>query len=100
MLCLQEIQNPVSHALYNPRLICCLLLPSIQCARIVTKSFEIGNLPGLRMLCMPLFLILGFLLRREGAGDCSSCIGVMLILELARGISQAHGLKKGVIFFI
>lgn len=33
----------------------------------------------------------------EGAGDCSSCIGVML--ELARGISQwAHGLKKGVIF--
>ncbi|XP_004496279.1 uncharacterized protein [Cicer arietinum] len=33
----------------------------------------------------------------EGAGDCSSCVGVML--ELARGISQwAHGLKKGVIF--
>ncbi|XP_027363918.1 endoplasmic reticulum metallopeptidase 1 [Abrus precatorius] len=32
-----------------------------------------------------------------GAGDCSSCIGVML--ELARGISQwAHGLKKSVIF--
>ncbi|GAU15874.1 hypothetical protein TSUD_40950 [Trifolium subterraneum] len=33
----------------------------------------------------------------EGAGDCSSCVGVML--ELARGVSQwAHGLKKGVIF--
>ncbi|XP_019434037.1 PREDICTED: endoplasmic reticulum metallopeptidase 1-like [Lupinus angustifolius] len=33
----------------------------------------------------------------EGAGDCSSCIGVML--ELARGVSQwAHGLKRGVIF--
>ncbi|KAL1295251.1 hypothetical protein HN51_056140 [Arachis hypogaea] len=33
----------------------------------------------------------------EGAGDCSSCVGVML--ELARGISQwAHGLKRGVIF--
>ncbi|CAL0316102.1 unnamed protein product [Lupinus luteus] len=32
-----------------------------------------------------------------GAGDCSSCIGVML--ELARGVSQwAHGLKRGVIF--
>ncbi|TKY51585.1 Endoplasmic reticulum metallopeptidase 1 [Spatholobus suberectus] len=32
-----------------------------------------------------------------GAGDCSSCIGVML--ELARGISQwAHGLKRAVIF--
>lgn len=34
---------------------------------------------------------------REGAGDCSSCVGVML--ELARGISQwAHGFKSGVIF--
>nr|XP_010943482.1 endoplasmic reticulum metallopeptidase 1 isoform X1 [Elaeis guineensis]XP_010943483.1 endoplasmic reticulum metallopeptidase 1 isoform X1 [Elaeis guineensis]XP_019701584.1 endoplasmic reticulum metallopeptidase 1 isoform X1 [Elaeis guineensis] len=33
----------------------------------------------------------------EGAGDCSSCVGVML--ELARGISQwAHGFKNGVIF--
>ncbi|KAK9126019.1 hypothetical protein Scep_014865 [Stephania cephalantha] len=33
----------------------------------------------------------------EGAGDCSSCISVML--ELARGISQwAHGFKHGVIF--
>ncbi|KAJ7975066.1 Endoplasmic reticulum metallopeptidase 1 [Quillaja saponaria] len=33
----------------------------------------------------------------EGAGDCSSCVAVML--ELARGISQwAHGMKKGVIF--
>ncbi|KAL0538573.1 hypothetical protein IC582_022721 [Cucumis melo] len=33
----------------------------------------------------------------EGAGDCSSCIAVML--ELARGISQwAHGFKSGVIF--
>lgn len=33
----------------------------------------------------------------EGAGDCSSCIAVML--ELARGISQwAHGFKTGVIF--
>ncbi|KAK7379758.1 hypothetical protein VNO78_34276 [Psophocarpus tetragonolobus] len=32
-----------------------------------------------------------------GAGDCSSCVGVML--ELARGISQwAHGLKRAVIF--
>lgn len=32
-----------------------------------------------------------------GAGDCSSCVGVML--ELARGISQwAHGLKRSVIF--
>ncbi|KAI4351377.1 hypothetical protein L6164_005747 [Bauhinia variegata] len=33
----------------------------------------------------------------EGAGDCSSCVAVML--ELARGISQwAHGLKKSIIF--
>ncbi|KAE9589161.1 putative peptidase M28 [Lupinus albus] len=33
----------------------------------------------------------------EGAGDCSSCVGVML--ELARGVSQwAHGLKRSVIF--
>ncbi|KAJ3706443.1 hypothetical protein LUZ61_010148 [Rhynchospora tenuis] len=33
----------------------------------------------------------------EGAGDCSSCIAVML--ELARGVSQwAHGFKSGVIF--
>ncbi|KAG0484682.1 hypothetical protein HPP92_008761 [Vanilla planifolia] len=33
----------------------------------------------------------------EGAGDCSSCVGVML--ELARGISQwGHGFKNGVIF--
>ncbi|XP_028773606.1 endoplasmic reticulum metallopeptidase 1 [Neltuma alba] len=33
----------------------------------------------------------------EGAGDCSSCIAVMM--ELARGISQwAHGLKKAIIF--
>lgn len=32
-----------------------------------------------------------------GAGDCSSCVGVML--ELARGISQsAHGLRRAVIF--
>ncbi|XP_052730912.1 uncharacterized protein LOC108326028 isoform X2 [Vigna angularis] len=32
-----------------------------------------------------------------GAGDCSSCVGVML--ELARGISQwAHGFKRAVIF--
>lgn len=32
-----------------------------------------------------------------GAGDCSSCVGVML--ELARGISQwAHGFRNGVIF--
>ncbi|OVA10130.1 Peptidase M28 [Macleaya cordata] len=33
----------------------------------------------------------------EGAGDCSSCVAVML--ELARGISQwAHGFKNAVIF--
>ncbi|KAF8402754.1 hypothetical protein HHK36_010844 [Tetracentron sinense] len=33
----------------------------------------------------------------EGAGDCSSCVAVML--ELARGISQwAHGFKSAVIF--
>ncbi|XP_072988907.1 uncharacterized protein [Typha latifolia] len=33
----------------------------------------------------------------EGAGDCSSCVGVML--ELARAVSQwAHGFKSGVIF--
>ncbi|XP_023764716.1 uncharacterized protein LOC111913228 [Lactuca sativa] len=33
----------------------------------------------------------------EGAGDCSSCVAVML--ELARGISQwAHGFKNSVIF--
>ncbi|KAB2047125.1 hypothetical protein E1A91_A13G023600v1 [Gossypium mustelinum] len=33
----------------------------------------------------------------EGAGDCSSCVSVML--ELARGISQwAHGFKNAVIF--
>ncbi|KAJ3680230.1 hypothetical protein LUZ60_016508 [Juncus effusus] len=33
----------------------------------------------------------------EGAGDCSSCIAVML--ELARGISQwAHGFRSGVVF--
>ncbi|KAL2324805.1 hypothetical protein Fmac_023863 [Flemingia macrophylla] len=32
-----------------------------------------------------------------GAGDCSSCVGLML--ELARGISQsAHGLKRAIIF--
>lgn len=36
---------------------------------------------------------------REGAGDCSSCVAV--ILELARGISQwAHGFKKVVIFLL
>lgn len=34
---------------------------------------------------------------REGAGDCSSCVAVML--ELARGISHwAHGFKNAVIF--
>ncbi|KAF5947898.1 hypothetical protein HYC85_013855 [Camellia sinensis] len=34
---------------------------------------------------------------KEGAGDCSSCVAVML--ELARGISQwAHGFKNSVIF--
>jgi Zn-dependent M28 family amino/carboxypeptidase len=34
---------------------------------------------------------------RGGAGDCSSCVGVML--ELARGVSQwAHGFKSGVLF--
>ncbi|WCJ19324.1 Vacuolar membrane protease [Euphorbia peplus] len=33
----------------------------------------------------------------EGAGDCSSCVAVML--ELARGISQwGHGFKNGIIF--
>ncbi|KAJ8506521.1 hypothetical protein OPV22_007407 [Ensete ventricosum] len=33
----------------------------------------------------------------QGAGDCSSCVAVML--ELARGMSQwAHGFKNGVIF--
>ncbi|XP_047955819.1 endoplasmic reticulum metallopeptidase 1 [Salvia hispanica] len=33
----------------------------------------------------------------EGAGDCSSCVAVML--ELARGVSQwAHGFKNSVIF--
>ncbi|KAL6578060.1 hypothetical protein OROMI_010392 [Orobanche minor] len=33
----------------------------------------------------------------EGAGDCSSCVAVML--ELARGVSQwAHGFKNAVIF--
>ncbi|XP_037480021.1 endoplasmic reticulum metallopeptidase 1-like [Triticum dicoccoides] len=32
-----------------------------------------------------------------GAGDCSSCVGVML--ELARGVAQwAHGFKSGVLF--
>ncbi|GJN23855.1 hypothetical protein PR202_gb11544 [Eleusine coracana subsp. coracana] len=34
---------------------------------------------------------------REGAGDCSSCVGVML--ELARGVAQwADGFKSGVLF--
>lgn len=34
---------------------------------------------------------------REGAGDCSSCVAVMI--ELVRGISQwAHGFKNAVIF--
>ncbi|KAJ4846680.1 hypothetical protein Tsubulata_019727 [Turnera subulata] len=34
-----------------------------------------------------------------GAGDCSSCVGV--ILELARGVSQwAHGFKNAVIFLL
>lgn len=38
-----------------------------------------------------------FLPLSEGAGDCSSCVAVML--ELARGVSQwAHGFKSGVIF--
>uniref|UniRef100_A0A3B6DK81 Vacuolar membrane protease n=1 Tax=Triticum aestivum TaxID=4565 RepID=A0A3B6DK81_WHEAT len=33
----------------------------------------------------------------EGAGDCSSCVGVML--EMARGVAQwAHGFKSGVLF--
>ncbi|CAA0825312.1 Zn-dependent exopeptidases superfamily protein [Striga hermonthica] len=33
----------------------------------------------------------------EGAGDCSSCVAVML--ELARGVSQwAHGFKNSIIF--
>ena len=37
------------------------------------------------------------LLFREGAGDCSSCVGVML--ELARGVAQwAHTFKSGVLF--
>lgn len=41
------------------------------------------------MKCFPLF--------REGAGDCSSCVAVML--ELARAMSQwAHGFKNAVIF--
>ncbi|KAL0340734.1 UNVERIFIED_CONTAM: Vacuolar membrane protease [Sesamum radiatum] len=41
------------------------------------------------------FLFLSFF--REGAGDCSSCVAVML--ELARGVSQwAHGFKNAVIF--
>lgn len=44
---------------------------------------------SLKIMCYACF--------REGAGDCSSCIAVML--ELARGISQwAHGFKSGVIF--
>ncbi|KAI3470470.1 hypothetical protein Pfo_027133 [Paulownia fortunei] len=35
----------------------------------------------------------------EGAGDCSSCVAVML--ELARGVSQwAHGFKNAVIFLL
>lgn len=34
---------------------------------------------------------------REGAGDCSSCVAVML--ELARATSQwAHGFKNALIF--
>ena len=34
---------------------------------------------------------------RGGAGDCSSCVAVMV--ELARGVSQwAHGFKSSVIF--
>lgn len=38
-----------------------------------------------------------FVFYREGAGDCSSCVAVML--ELARGVSQwAHGFKNAVIF--
>ncbi|WVZ90740.1 hypothetical protein U9M48_037013 [Paspalum notatum var. saurae] len=33
----------------------------------------------------------------EGAGDCSSCVGVML--ELARGVAQwGHGFKSGILF--
>ncbi|KAL1322469.1 hypothetical protein AAHE18_14G198400 [Arachis hypogaea] len=59
-------------ALYNPRLFCCLqsycqsnVLEAYTRLRKVAKSFEIGNLPGLWMLCMPLFMILGFLLRRK-----------------------------------
>lgn len=34
---------------------------------------------------------------REGAGDCSSCVAVMI--ELARGVSHwAHGMKRSIIF--
>ncbi|XLU99643.1 hypothetical protein S245_013983, partial [Arachis hypogaea] len=65
-----EIQNPASHALYNPRLFCCLhsfpqsnVLEAYTRLGKVAKSFEIGNLPALWMLCMALFMILGFLLR-------------------------------------
>ncbi|XP_016194038.1 uncharacterized protein LOC107635169 isoform X2 [Arachis ipaensis] len=73
----REIQNPVSQALYNPRLFCCLqsycqsnVLEAYTRLRKVAKSFEIGNLPGLWMLCMPLFMILGFLLRRFICRNC------------------------------
>ncbi|KAF3639673.1 putative homeobox-leucine zipper protein REVOLUTA-like [Capsicum annuum] len=50
------------------------------------KSIWIPKVPRKRIACAS-----------EGAGDCSSCVAVML--ELARGVSQwAHGFKNAVIF--
>lgn len=38
-----------------------------------------------------------FISFREGAGDCTSCIAVMM--ELARAVSQwAHGFKNALVF--
>ncbi|KAK4776538.1 hypothetical protein SAY86_005226 [Trapa natans] len=58
------------------------------------------RLPPLRspdLLCRNIDPLLGSPQAREGAGDCSSCVAVML--ELARGVSQwAHGFKNAVIF--
>lgn len=67
-----------------------MVLLLIRALRILGQYlYSFLKLCNIFSFCLPII--------REGAGDCSSCVSVML--ELARGVSQwAHGFKNAVIF--
>lgn len=76
--------------------ICWLICVHVHFQGLVSPTTPI-NLPPCDHVSIQILTFLSWLFFREGAGDCSSCVSVML--ELARGVSQwAHGFKSAVMF--